>query len=216
MAHKVEHAVDLETGAVVGVTLQPADRGDTQSLEVTPDETLHSLAAIFEDEAARDTVGEDLFRGLVADRGYHSGSVLLAQDTKGVRTYIAEPKRGRRRWRDKPAEQAATYANRRRIRGDRGRRLHKLRCEIVERSMAHCYETGGMRRIHLREHPNTLKRLIVHVGGHNLGLVMRKIFGKGTPRGLQGLLRAAFDAIRHLLAALERHPGLPALAWSPN
>jgi len=216
LAHKVEHAVDLDTGAVIGVTIQPADRGDTQSLEVTLDETLHCLAAILDDERASEAIDENLLRELVADRGYHSGAALLAQETKGLRTYIAEPNRGRRRWREKRAEQAATYANRRRIRGERGRMLHKLRCEKVERSMAHCYETGGMRRIHLREHENILKRLVVHIGGHNLGLLMRRLIGKGTPRGLQGWLRAALDAIRRWLGALERDQSPAVLEWSPN
>ena len=103
-----------------------------------------------------------------------------------MHSYCSEPERGRRRWEGKQEEQAAVYANRRRIRGERGKRLLRQRGEKLERSFAHLYETGGMRRVHLRRHPNILKRLLVHVAAFNLGLVMRRLCGKGTPRGLQG------------------------------
>ena len=112
-----------------------------------------------------------------------------------VQSYCSEPERGRRSWKGKGEEQAAVYANRRRIRGERGKRLLRQRGEKIERSFAHLYETGGMRRVYLRRHPNILKRLLVHVAAFNLGLVMRKLFGKGTPRGLQGYGAALFLAI---------------------
>jgi transposase len=115
-----------------------------------------------------------------------------------VRSYCSEPERGRRSWKGKAEEQAAVYANRRRIRGERGKRLLRQRGEKIERSFAHLYETGGMRRVHLRRHPNILKRLLVHVAAFNLGLVMRKVLGKGTPRGLQDYGAAL------LLAILQR------------
>jgi len=87
-------------------------------------------------------------------------------------------------------EREAVYGNRRRIRGDRGKQLMRRRGELVERSFAHGYDTGGMRRTHLREHPNILKRLLIHVAGFNLSLVLRKMLGLGTARGLQGLTAA--------------------------
>ena len=93
------------------------------------------------------------------------------------------------------------YANRRRIRGERGKRLLRQRGEKVERSFAHCYETGGMRRVHLRHHRNILKRLLVHVAAFNLGLVMRKILGRGTPRGLQDYEGTLFLTLLRLLCA---------------
>lgn len=196
LAHKAEHAVDLETGAVVAVTVQPADRGDTQSLETTLGEALENLAVVAEQV---DLPGQVLTE-LVADRGYHSSAVLVRAHELGLRSYIAEPKRPRRRWRGRKAEQKATYANHRRMRGSRAKRLARWRSEKVERSMAHCYETGGLRRVHLRGHRNILKRVLVHVAAANLGLVMQKIAGHGTPRGLQGRLRrvlaALFSAIR--------------------
>jgi hypothetical protein len=110
-----------------------------------------------------------------------------AEAAIGIRTYVSEPKRGRRKWQCKSAEKKAAYGNRRRVRSRRGKRWMRLRGERVERSFAHCYETGGMRRTHLRGHPNILKRLLIHVAGFNLGLVMRSLFGIGKPRVLQGL-----------------------------
>ena len=101
-----------------------------------------------------------------------------------MRTYYAEPDRGRRTWRGKTAERDAVYGNRRRVRGKRGKALQRKRGELLERPFAHCYATGGMRRTHLRGHPNILKRLLVHVAGFNLGLLLRQMFGVGTPRGV--------------------------------
>lgn len=184
MAHKAEHAVDLETGALVAVTVQPADGGDTTSLEKTLEEALENVAEVASDESAAKRLRATALTELVADRGFHSGAVLLAQKEKGLRTYIPEPKRGRRRWKDRPVEQQATYDNRRRVRGDRGRSLMRLRGERIERSFAHVYDTGGMRRTHLRGHANILKRLLVHGAAFNLGLILRKKLGAGTPRGL--------------------------------
>jgi Transposase DDE domain len=112
--------------------------------------------------------------------------VLVELADLKVRSYCSEPERGRRRWEGKKEEQAAVYANRRRIRGERGKSLLRQRGEKLERSFAHLYETGGMRRVHLRRHPNILKRLLVHVAAFNLGLIMRQLLGRGTPRGLQG------------------------------
>jgi transposase len=182
LAHKAEHAVDLDTGALVAVTLQGADVGDTTSLI----ETAIMAAEQVEAAAAPTALAE-----LVADRGYHSNQTLVDLGEVGVRSYIAEPDRGRRSWTKVPEAQAPVYGNRRRLGGARGRRLMRRRGEYVERSFAHLYDTGGMRRTHLRGHENILKRLLVHAGAFNLGLLMRKAFGRGTPRGLQG---RQFDA----------------------
>jgi transposase len=191
LAHKAEHAVDLQTGAIVGVTVQGADQGDTTTIEATlPDavEQLEAVAAVTDDAVA---TGEEL----VADKGYHSKQKMLELETFGVRTYISEPDRGPQGWIDQRAEREAVYANRRRIRGTRGKRLLRRRGEMLERPNAHLYETGGMRRTHLRGHRNILKRLLVHVSGCNLGLLMRTMFGIGTPRGLQGRVAAAIAAL---------------------
>jgi transposase len=138
-------------------------------------------------EAASTAVGTPTaLAELVADRGYHSNQTLIDLHALSVRSYIAEPDRGRRSWAKVPEAQAPVYGNRRRVSGDRGRRLMRRRGQYVERSFAHVYDTGGMRRTHLRGHENILKRLLVHAGAFNLGLLMRKTFGRGTPRGLQG------------------------------
>jgi transposase len=188
LAHKAEHAVDLEYGAIVAVTVQRADAGDTQTIHDTLGTALEQLRA---------TVGlaADATVEAVTDKGYHSNDVLTDVAAVGVRTYISEPARGRRTWQGKAAAQRAVYANRRRIRGPRGQRLRRLRGERLERTFAHCYETGGMRRTHLRGHGNIVKRLLIHAGGFNLGLVMRAVLGVGTPRGLQGRLAALLAAV---------------------
>ena len=186
LAHKAEHAVDLETGAIVAVTLQEADQGDTTTIQTTLPEAVEQLEAL---AAINDKVktGEEL----VDDKGYHSKQTLLDMQSLGLRTYISEPDRGRQHWIDQHAERDAVYANRRRIRGDRGQQLMRLRGELLERPNAHLYETGGMRRTHLRGHGRLLsKRLLVHVAAANLGLWMRTLTGIGTPRGLQGRLAA--------------------------
>src|SRR5881296_4294407 len=184
LAHKVEQAVDFSSGAVVAVTLQPADRGDTASVRETVCEAGEQIATVAGEETS-ERVNPEGPKEVVLDKGYHSNEVLTKLAEWEVRSYCSEPERGRRRWEGKKEEQAAVYANRRRIQGERGKRLLRQRGEKLERSFAHLYETGGMRRVHLRRHPNILKRLLVHVAAFNLGLVMRRLCGKGTPRGLQ-------------------------------
>ncbi len=120
-----------------------------------------------------------------------------------LRTYIAEPNRRRRNWKKKAVARDAVYANRRRIRGARGLALQRRRSEYLERPNAHLYETGGMRRTHLRGHENILKRLLVHIGGFNLGLLMRTLVGIGTPRGLQGRLAAVVAFVIALWTRVE-------------
>jgi transposase len=187
LAHKAEHAVDLDTGVVLAVTLQPANRGDTASLTETIAQADANLVAVMKDPEATKELNETVLAEVVADKGYHSNETLVDQGECEIRTYISEPDRGRRDWTDKREEQKAVYANRRRIRGKRGKRLMRKRGELVERTFAHCYDTGGMRRTHLKKHDNILKRLLIHAAGFNLSLVMRKILGLGTARGLQGL-----------------------------
>ena len=138
----------------------------------------------------------------MADKGYHSRTTVHDLETLEIRTYISEPDRGPQSWTDQRAERDAVYANRRRIRGDRGKRLLRRRGELLERPCAHLYETGGLRRVHTRGHENVLKRLFVHAGAFNLGLWTRTLFGVGTPRSLQGravALRAVIAALRALI-----------------
>ena len=187
LSHKTEHAVDLVTGAMVAVTVQPADRGDTTTVIQTAGEAMENLQDVADDPSAGERLGDEFFRELVTDKGYHSNETLLGFRQIGVRTYVSEPnRRGRRKWKGRQEEQSAVYANRRRVKGQRGKRLMRKRGELLERSLTHCYDTGAMRRTHLRGHPNILKRLLVHVAGFNLSLVMRALFGVGKPRALQG------------------------------
>jgi transposase len=196
LAHKAEHAVDMETGAVVAVTLQEADLGDTTTIKETLTEAGTTVAELIEREATvRPTQKAQVHVGgveeVVADKGYHSGPVLQELKTAGVRTYIPEKKQaGKRHWEGKEEQREAVYGNRERLNRVKGKRLLRKRGELIERSFAHCYETGGMRRTHLRRHDNILKRLLIQVAGMNLGLLLRNMYGTGTPRGLQGLSMA--------------------------
>jgi len=185
LAHKAEHAVDLETGAVVAVTLQGADQGDTATLQETFVEAAEQLEEVGKEPAADERMNAQGLEEVVTDKGYHSGAMLVDLRAIGVRSYIPEPQRGRRHWQGKPDEQAAVYGNRRRIRGERGKQWLRRRGELLERTFAHVYDTGGMRRTHLRGHRNILKRLLIHVAAFNLSLVLRREIGVGTPRGLQ-------------------------------
>jgi transposase len=189
LAHKAEHAVDMESGVVVAVTVQPANEGDTHTVAETLTQAVEHLGMVA--EAVNAAAGTELVEPegpleVVADKGYHSREVVRELGETGVRTYISEPERGRQRWDGQAAEQRAVYENRRRVRGERGSRLQRQRGEKLERVNAHLYETGGMRRVHLRGHANILKRLLIHVGALNLGILLRMAGGVGTPRGLQG------------------------------
>ena len=199
LAHKHELAVDLETGAVVGTTLSGGAAGDTDTISETVADAVDNLEQVIEtaDEDSEANVAEH-FSELVADKGYHSNAVVSVLHDDGIRTYIAEPARGRRRWRGADQVRDAIYANRRRIKGKRGKQLLRSRGELIERPFAHLHETGGMRRTHLRGHENILKRLLIHTAAFNLSLMMRKRFGVGKPRCLQGR-HATCDAVHDLL-----------------
>jgi transposase len=202
LAHKAEQAVDLETGAVLAVTLAGAGAGDTTTLAETVIEAAEQLAAVAENKAANEQLAAGGLEEIVADKGYHSNEVLEDLAALGMRSYISEPDRGRRNWRNKAAAQEAVFGNRRRIRGERGKRLLRQRGERVERSFAHLYETGGMRRTHLRGHPNILKRLLIHVAAFNLSLVLRQKLGAGTPRGLAALNKAVEGTCERIFEVL--------------
>ena len=199
LAHKAEHAVDMETGAIVAVTLQGADVGDTTTIIET------AIAAAEQVEDAQANVDDrQSLEEIVGEKGYHSNQTLIDLDAVGIRSYVSEPDRGRRDWSKDPEARAPVYGNRRRMRGRRGRRLMRQRGERIERSFAHLYDTGGMRRTHLRGHTNILKRLLIHAGGFNLGLVMRHLIGIGTPRGLQGRVAAVLATLGVLMGVVRR------------
>ena len=174
LAHKAEHAVDLDTGAIVAVRLQAADQGDTTTLDETLCEAGEQVAEQIRREAElrpqdKPKVHPQAIEELVTDKGYHSGAVVQRVKSYEVRSYIPEKKqKGCRDWHDKPAEQ----------------------------------ETGGMRRCHLRGRENILKRQLVHVGAFNLSLILRKLLGAGTPRELKNRAGQVFSRLLRSLLNL--------------
>ncbi len=184
--------------------MQGADLGDTSTVSETISAAAEQVAAVAQDPEANEQLSPQGLQEVVADKGYHSNDVLTDLKTLQMRSYINEPDRGRRNWCGKRRQQQAVYGNRRRMRGERGKQLSRLRSERVERSFAHLYETGRMRRTHLRGHENILKRLLIHGGAFNLSLLLRKELGAGTPRGLAEAKKAfdsLWEAVRRLLSA---------------
>ena len=215
LAHKAEHAVDMQTGAVLAVTLQEADQGDTTTVVETLVQAGENVAELIGTEAPgrKPKVHLKGLEEVVTDKGYHSGAVLVEMKSAEVRTYMPEKKQaGQRHWEGKSEEQQAVYANRRRMNRSYGQQLLRKRGELIERSFAHCYDTGGMRRTHLRGHQNILKRLLIHVGAFNLSLIFRNLWGSGTPRELRSR-RSSFVFL--LLWLLDRS-ATPALRPSSS
>jgi transposase len=190
LAYKAEHGVDLASGAVLAVTVQPADCGDTTSyaetLDVAQSEATQSHPQGIEE--------------VVMDKGYHSGAVLVDLAEREIRSYVPEPERGKRHWSGREQEQHCVYANRRRVRAERSKRLQKLRGELCERTFAHCYETGGMRQVHVRGSDNVLKRVLVQAAAFNIGLLLRKLSGWGKPRQAQGRKNAVIALLGAVFA----------------
>jgi transposase len=177
LAHKPEHAVDLDTGAVVAAEMHEADQGDTTTLPDTLASAAEHLAAI----GAAPT--PDAPAELVADKGYHSRAGLKELEDGPWKSRIAEPRRdGFLRWHGDDAARRAVYNNRTRLRSEVARQAFRLRAELVERGFALILDRGGMRRAWLRGRENIHKRYLVHVAGYNLGLIMRLLTGAGTPR----------------------------------
>ncbi len=209
LSHKMEHGVDMDSGAVMAVTIQPGAAGDTTTIHETMMATVQSVATLRRDP---ELPMDGALAEWVMDKGYHSNEVVVAIESIGKRSYIAEPNRGRRRWRGDEDTKQAVYANRRRVKGNRGRRLMRRRGEMLERPFAHCLETGGLRRVFLRGRENIEKRYQIHVAAYNLGVLMRSIIGKGTPRGFHGLAAAVLGVcaiVESVLRALKS-------AWTGN
>jgi len=197
LAYKTEHAIDLDTDIVLAAGVYKADESDTATFS----ETL-AKAQTNTKLAGR----ESQIKDVVADKGYHSTNNLVWCEASGVRSYIPEREsRWRRRWTDKPPEcQHAVYANRRRVKGDRGKRLGRLRSEYVERSFAHVCETGGARRSWLHGLEDVTKRYLMYVASKNLGVIMRALFGMGKPRTLQTGGGGGFSSLEAKIVAISR------------
>jgi transposase len=184
LAYKVEQAVDMETGAIVAVTTHGGAAGDTESIGMSLPEAAEAVA-----EQIAETTPEGKYavnfpgvEEVVADKGYHSNEVMRDLSELELRTYIAEPERGARKWEGRQVEQAAVYANRRRIRGARGKRLQAARGERLERNFAHQFDTGGMDQLHVRGRNNAHKKLLIQAAACNLALLMRTLYGAGKPK----------------------------------
>lgn len=178
LAYKAEHTVDLDSEFVLAAAVHAADQADPSTLVDSILQAQVNLVLASSEQEIEEAV---------ADKGYHKAQTLAECEECNTRTYIPEPKRKRYNWEDKPESwRRATAANRRRVRGARSKRLQKKRSELVERSFAHVCETGGGRRTWLRGLMNVTKRYVVQVAAHNVGLLMRKLFGIGKPRVLQG------------------------------
>lgn len=204
LAYKAEHAVDLDSNLVVAAPVYHATEADPTTLLSTIDTARQRLAEAADVE----------LREVVTDRGYHKLDNLVACEERGLRSYVCEPKiNGERRWDDKTAEQRAAFQrNHRRVRGERSKALQRLRSERAERSFAHVCETGGARRTWIRGLEEVAKRYLVQVAGHNLGVLLRAIFGVGTPRALQGKAAELAAALTWCLSALAALFALVALA----
>jgi len=204
MAHKAEHAVDMSgAGAVLAVTLHGGAEGDTKTLEETLGAANENIEEVSSDDEA--CLHADPLKEIVADKGYFSNDVLTTLRDQGYRTYISERVYKNRNWDGKEDARQATYANRRRVRGDRGKALLRRRGELLERPFAHYLEAGGMRRTHVRGHENILKRLLIHIGGFNLAIMMRALLGAGTPKAYVALARRSVFSFLQLAEAPLLH-----------
>jgi transposase len=204
LAYKPEHAVDLDTEAIIAAEIHPADQGDTTTLDGTLKTAARGLEATGLAPCA--AVPSEL----ITDKGYHSRAVLKDLADGPWQSRIAEPKpKAVQRWRGDLEARRAVYNNRARLRSGVGQEALALRAERVERSFAHTLDRGGMRRTWLRGRENVQKRYLVHVAGYNLGLVMRALLGAGTPRQLaarSARLLYLLDPERGLLVILILPP----------
>ena len=242
LGYKVEHVVDLDTGAVVAAELYSADEGDTATLRPSLEAARENVAATRAESNVNDS-GDDVDDAtppappavpvddaretieVVADKGYHKVELLFELRRAEYRTYIPVPdQKGQRSFTNKGGMLAreAFHDNRKRIRRAKGKRLLRLRGERIERTFAHACETGAHRRLRLRGRDNARKRYIAHVAALNLGLVMRTLFGYGTPREMAAAIAAAVIALlQFALGSVIRFAGrvggslLPAAAGQP-
>ncbi len=197
LAYKPEHAVDLDTGAVIAAELYPADQGDTTTLPTTLTSAEAKLAAV----GAAPTADEPA--ELVTNKGYFGREVLKSLADGAWTTRIAEPKgKGLSRWHGDDAARRAVYNNRNRLLSGVAKAAFKLRAEVVERGFAQVLDRGGMRRTWLRGRENVGKRYLIHVAGHNLGVLLRQLIGAGTPR------EAAAKGLAVLLLVLRQEQSL--------
>jgi transposase len=208
LAYKAEHAVDLVSEAIVATTVTFADKSDPQSGPVTLSLAAANLVLAGSETEIAETV---------MDKGYHNNGLLAELARGGVQTYIPERKQESRRWTDKPVEyEQAFRANRRRVRGNKGRQLNRWRSERCERTFAHVCETGGGRRAWVRGQMNVSKVHTLKCAAYNLGLLLRKIWGYCKPRNAKKAAVSLLLAIFVLLAVMAMTIGRrlePGIGW---
>lgn len=210
LAYKAEHVVDLDTEIIVAAEIYHANQSDQDTIEASMETAEDNLIRGEVDAVPKEAVG---------DKGYYKTETLAGLEfTQGYRTYIAEPKfAAKRSWKNRnETDQAAARNNRRRQKGDRGKALHRRRSELVERSFAHVCETGGARRCWLRGLVKVRKRHLMAVAAHNLGLILRKAFGMGKPRGALGafgLVHFAYIALKWLTRPASVRVGRNGAIW---
>ena len=198
LAYKAEHVVDLDSDLVLAAEICPGDAADNATL----------VDSVLQAQVNLQAAGSDAeIEEVAADKGYHAAATLELADDLNLRTYIPEPRRQyRARWTDKPeAFQKCVYENRRRVSRAKGKRLQRKRSEFCERTFAHICNSGGMRRTWLSKIENVTKRYLIAAAAHNLGRILRKLFGIGKPRALQGeggLAALVQLVISHVLARL--------------
>ena len=204
LAYKVEQAVDMETGAIVAVTTHGGAAADSATVVETLCEAGEAVAELGDVKNAEGQypVAVDGIAEIVADKGYHSNQTMIEIQELGLRTYVAEPDRGLRNWEGKAEERDAVYANRRRINGERGKRLQSQRGEKIERNFAHQFDTGGMDRLYLRGRENIHKRLLIQAAACNLALLLRSLYGAGKPKAAHDLKGAAIFVFLRLMSVL--------------
>lgn len=202
LAYKAEHVVDLDSDLLLAAEIHLGDAGDTQTL----------FDSVLEAQVNLEQAGsEACIEEVAADKGYHAAEPLELFESDGLRTYIPEPRRKHPlRWTDKPAGyQHAVYENRRRVRRAKGKQLQRTRSELCERTFAHVCDSGGMRRSWLRGLVEVTKRYLIAAAAHNLGRILRTLFGIGKPRALQG--SGGFAALVYLMIPVIVH-GLDRIA----
>ncbi|MDC0747841.1 transposase [Polyangium mundeleinium] len=215
LAYKTEHVVDMSTGVVVAAEVYSADHADPATMVQSLEQARANVEQAKDSEerdsddvpppggGSGDVQLERAVIEVVADKGYHKAKLLLSLKESGYRTYVPERSQSVRKWGDKGWDmQQAFYGNRYRVRRPKGRALQRKRGELIERTFAHACETGGMRRGRVRGRENVRKRYLAHVAALNLGFVLRKILGAGTPRGLAAARKGFALAVLVIWAAM--------------
>jgi transposase len=211
LAYKAENAVDMATGAIVAVTTHSGAAADTTTVQETVIEAGLAVADLIAEKTpeGKFDVHPEGVEEVVADKGYHSNDVMVGLAEMEVRSYVAEPDRGPRNWEGKTAEKEAVYGNRRRITGDRGKRLQRQRGERIERNFAHQFDTGGLDRLYVRGLENVHKKFLIQAAACNLALLLRSTYGSGKPRAAHDraaeVLLIILAVIKLLKTLLRQH-----------